>query len=124
MNQEITSRTGYFLMTGSADNISVDNTGTIKQGGNSWFSIPLVRLDAKVSVKVKIEGQGMQNFIPESWQIMNLPKGTMLITGNGNADNRGFFNSVPEHFEEDVQGERVIAENGSRKPFEIILKRI
>ena len=106
MNQEITSRTGYFLMTGTADNISVDNTGTIKQGGNSWFSIPLVRLDAKVSVKVKIEGQGMQNFIPESWQIMNLPKGTLLITGNGNADNRGFFNSVPEHFEEDVQGEK------------------
>ncbi len=104
MNQEITSRTGYFLMTGTADNISVDNTGTIKQGGNSWFSIPLVRLDAKVSVKVKIEGKEMQNFIPESWQIMNLPKGTMLIAGDGNADNRGFFNSVPEHFEEDAQG--------------------
>lgn len=106
MNQEITSRTGYFLMTGSSDNISVDETGSITKGGD-WFSIPLMRLDAKVTVNVKVKvgattdgGQSMQDFIPESWQIMKLPKGTQLLAGDGNADHLGFFDSPAEHFEE------------------------
>lgn len=111
MNQEITSRTGYFLMTGSADGISVDDKGNIKKGNTSLVSIPLVRLDAKVTVKVKvgassIDGQSMQAFIPESWQIMKLPKGTRLLAGSNDADELGYFNSPVEHFEEDEDDEK------------------
>ena len=111
MNQEITSRTGYFLMTGSADGISVDDKGNIKKGNTSLVSIPLVRLDAKVTVKVKvgassIDGQSMQAFIPESWQIMKLPKGTRLLAGSNDADELGYFNSPVEHFEKDEDDEK------------------
>lgn len=107
MNQEITSRTGYFLMTGHVDGISVDGTGKITQGNVTTVTVPLVRLDAKVTVNVQVggatlEGQEMQDFIPESWQIMKLPKGTRLLAEEGeDADGLGYFDSPKQHFEVD-----------------------
>lgn len=111
MNQEITSRTGYFLMTGKANNIKVDGNGKITQGnGTGTVVVPLVRLDAKVTVNVQvgtatIQGQSMQDFIPESWQIMRLPKGTWLLPReNEDAGELGYFNSTEQHFEENSNG--------------------
>ena len=109
MNQEITSRTGYFLMTGSVDGVSVDDKGNIRKG-NASVTVPLVRLDAKVTVNVQVgeatqEGQEMQDFIPESWQIMKLPKGTRLLPANNeDADELGYFDSSAQHFEVDNDG--------------------
>lgn len=107
MNQEITSRTGYFLMTGHVDGISVDETGKITQENSTAVTVPLVRLDAKVTVNVEIgeatvAGQEMKKFTPESWQIMKMPKGTRLLAEEGkDADALGYFNSSVQHFEVD-----------------------
>ena len=107
MNQEITSRTGIFLMTGGVDGVKIDDNGDITKNG-SRVTIPLVRLDAKVSVTVKIgqaiDGQQMKAFIPESWQVMRLPKGTNLLSitdGNtiADADHLGYFDSKELFFE-------------------------
>lgn len=108
MNQEITSRTGCFLMSGSATNVTIAADGKITQD-NRAVSIPLVRLDAKVTVNVKvgeatITGQEMKAFIPETWQILNLPKGMRVlpaISGGKlvDADELGYFDSSEQHFE-------------------------
>ena len=47
LNQEITSRTGCFLMTGCVKDIDINNKGEISKNGAA-VSVPLVRLDAKV----------------------------------------------------------------------------
>ncbi len=110
MNQEITSRTGYFLMTGSVDGVSVDKEGNITQKNSALVTVPLERLDAKVTVNVKvgdaaIEGQKMKDFIPVSWQIMRLPKGTRLLPKeNEDADHLGYFDAPELHFESERDG--------------------
>ncbi len=106
LNQEITSRTGCFLMTGSADGISIDDDGEITQN-NVSVNIPLVRLDAKITVNVlvgesKVVNQEMKNFVPESWQVLRLPKGTKVIEQSTDADEAGYFDSGEERFETDV----------------------
>ena len=103
LNQEITSRNGYFLMSGGESNINIAQNGSITKN-NSAVKIHLNRLDAKVSVEVKlgtskIEGQTLKRFVPESWQVMRLPKACRLIEGAGNADELGFFDSEENHFE-------------------------
>ena len=110
MNQEITSRTGYFLMSGHVDNISIAENGTITQGNATTVTLPLVRLDAKVTVNVKvgeatIAGQRMADFEPESWQIMRLPKGTLVLPkDNTDTDQLGYFDAPEQHFESDNDG--------------------
>lgn len=110
MNQEITSRTGYFLMSGHVDNISIAENGAITQGNAKTVTLPLVRLDAKVTVNVQvgqatIDGQRMADFEPESWQIMRLPKGTLVLPkDNTDADQFGYFDAPEQHFESDDNG--------------------
>ncbi|MBP3473729.1 MAG: DUF4906 domain-containing protein [Alistipes sp.] len=114
MNQEITSRTGIMLMAGNADNVTINEEGEITQNGSS-VNISLVRLDAKVTVNVQVgeattEGQEMKGFIPESWQIMKLPKGTYLLPMNDangklkDADQLGYFDSPELYFESNADG--------------------
>lgn len=108
LNQEITSRTGCFLMTGCVDNITIDDEGEITRN-NASVNIPLVRLDAKVTVNVvvgdaKLANQEMKNFVPESWQVLRLPKGTRVLEQDTDADEVGYFDGEEEHFETDVNG--------------------
>lgn len=103
LNQEITSRTGCFLMSGKMDNISVDNKGNVRRN-NASVSVPLVRLDAKVTVNVKIgtatlSNQKMKDFVPESWQVMRLPKATRVLETDNDADEAGYFDSEELQFE-------------------------
>lgn len=108
MNQEITSRTGIFLMSGFAEGVTITDKGSITKNGVS-VTIPLVRLDAKVTVNVSVgdaqmSGQEMKAFIPESWRVMRLPKGSHILstTENGkikDADNLGYFDSPEQYFE-------------------------
>ena len=108
MNQEITSRTGIFLMSGYVNGVTITSNGDITKNGSS-VDIPLVRLDAKVTVNVEIgnssaSGQEMKAFIPDSWRVMRLPKGTHILpmTENGklkDADALGYFDSPEQYFE-------------------------
>lgn len=117
LNQEITSRNGMFLMSGYARNITVSQQGiTTETGGR--LRVELTRLDAKIKVKVRaaieneslVETQGTQtlqrikSFTPESWRVVNLPKGSYLIEHPVSEETRdaaeGFFNSAPINFED------------------------
>lgn len=105
LSQEITSRSGYFLMSGGVTGISINESGNITKD-NQKVKVYLDRLDAKVSVTLKlgeskIANQELRRFIPESWQVMRLPKGCKVIAGEGNADDMGFFDEE-EHFFEDI----------------------
>ena len=107
LNQKMTSRTGYFLMTGSESGVNVSSDGRITKN-NASLKISLKRLDAKVTVNVQIgqaaSGQEMKNFVPESWQIMRLPKGTRILAGDTDAGELGYFDSPEQFFESDVDG--------------------
>lgn len=110
LNQEITSRTGCFLMTGSVSDVDITEKGEIRKN-NASVSVPLVRLDAKVSVKVvvgeaKLSNQKMKNFVPESWRVMRLPKGTRVLAGDGSADELGYFDSEEQNFETESADEK------------------
>lgn len=110
INQEITSRTGCFLMTGSVSDVDINAKGEITKKGAS-VRLPLVRLDAKVSVNVvvgeaKLSNQRMKDFIPESWQVMRLPKGTRVLASDGDADELGYFDSEEQNFEFETATEK------------------
>lgn len=108
MNQQITSRTGCLLMTGYENGITVNEMGRISKNGGS-VRIPLVRLDAKVSVNVvvgdaKLSNQKMKDFVPESWQVMRLPRATRLLAADSDASALGYFDSEEQFFETDENG--------------------
>lgn len=116
LNQEITSRNGMFPMAGYAEQITITTDGI--SSNSEPVLIPLNRMDAKVNVRIRaavgnesrVIDQGIETiqrikgFTPESWQVVNLPKGSFLIEhpiaeqGGHDADT-GFFNSPEVNFE-------------------------
>ena len=113
LNQEITSRTGLFLMSGYEEGVTITDKGQVIKNGKT-VDVSLVRLDAKVTVNVKIghsedSNQEMKGFVPESWQVKRLPKGTYLMPEvvNGkikDADGLGYFDSSEQYFESTKNG--------------------
>lgn len=105
LNQDIADRNaGYFMMTGSQSGISINEDGSIIIPGNK---ITLQRLDAKVEVNVRVNpneesnGQKVEEFTPESWQVINLPRSSYLISGNPvlSLSNESYYNISPQNFE-------------------------
>ena len=105
LNQEIPDRNaGYFMMTGSQEGVSITTDGEIRlpQG-----SIKLRRLDAKVEVNVRVNpnevtnSQKVEEFIPESWQVVNLPKSSLLVPTTTSLDlpKDSYFDIGPKNFE-------------------------
>lgn len=90
LNQTFPERNaGYFMMTGKAENLSVSSNGVI----NVSQPIQLKRLDAKIEVNVipytgetdNLDGgkKQVKNFIPQSWQAINLPNECYLMERDG-----------------------------------------
>ncbi len=105
LNQEIPDRNaGYFMMTGSESNVGILENGTITLPNGE---IMLHRLDAKVEVNVRInpneesDNQLVEEFTPESWQVMNLPKSSYLLPGDTPLQlaEESYFNLTPKNFE-------------------------
>ncbi|MGN0187992.1 MAG: hypothetical protein ACI395_00600, partial [Candidatus Cryptobacteroides sp.] len=114
LNQEITSRNGLFPMTGKLENVTVSQTG-IKVGSET-AKVYLERLDAKVNVNVRVasgyesissegEGEGtvtttqkLKEFRPESWRVVNVPKGSYVFPKAEDV-NSGFFSTTEVAFE-------------------------
>lgn len=117
LNQEITSRNGMFPMSGLAENITItENEITSQTGGK--VEIPLTRMDSKIEVRIRpavgnetrVDNGGtetiqrIKGFTPESWHVVNLPKGSFLVehpvtdAGGYDADT-GFFDSPEVNFE-------------------------
>ncbi|MBQ8335916.1 MAG: DUF4906 domain-containing protein [Bacteroidaceae bacterium] len=105
LNQEIPDRNaGYFMMTGSQDNVSISSDGLITVPGGK---IMLHRLDAKVEVNVRVNpneesnNQRVEEFTPESWQVINLPKSSYLLPNSSSLilPEESCFNITPKNFE-------------------------
>lgn len=109
LNQETTSRNGYFPMSGSA---TIDITSAGITAATGQLPILLERLDAKIEVKVRVatafettsteEGvtttQTLKEFRPESWRIVNIPKTTKVIADATDAPTE-YFNTPTMPFE-------------------------
>ncbi len=105
LNQEIPDRNaGYFMMTGSKSNVSISQEGVISVPDGK---IMLKRLDAKVEVNVRVNpneesnNQKVEEFTPESWQIINLPKSSHIVPSDIALDlvEDSYFSIGPKNFE-------------------------
>ena len=116
LNQEITSRNGLFPMVSYNEGVTINSSGITVPSTNKAM---LERLDAKVSVKVRVATglktsftddkgnvteQVLKEFRPESWQVINLPKGCSVVkaTADYNAANNreeDYFNTSAVPFE-------------------------
>lgn len=116
LNQEITSRNGLFPMVSYNEGVTISSSGITVPSSNKAI---LERLDAKVSVKVRVATglktsfsddkgnvteQVLKEFRPESWQVINLPKGCSVVPAAVDynaANNReeDYFNTSAVPFE-------------------------
>lgn len=132
LNQEITSRNGLFPMSGAYMSgslpgaVDVTDSGIFPSGETSGrVSVTLERLDAKVMVNVKVAKenetvsndigtgesgtsaqrvQRLKEFRPQSWQVVNLPKGCYLPAHfDGSDAEAGFFSTEPVMFETETE---------------------
>lgn len=108
LNQEITSRNGYFPMSFKTS-IDVSDDGTVTLGS----PVSLKRLDSKVKVNIRVatdneleteeDGvttkQTLKQFIPESWRVVNIPKGAYVFGRDADYDEAGYFDTEPVVFE-------------------------
>lgn len=84
LNQETVSRNGYFPMSGSLTNITIDNGGN-----NSAETIKLTRLDAKIRFIFKAgtrpdeKGQKINSFTAKQWRVINVPRTSHLMAEEG-----------------------------------------
>ena len=115
LNGDVLTRYGYFPMVAKLEGMNFSSTGVTQTGNTGNIVAQLERLDAKVKVNVmaatgaeSLYGPESDNnkvkvksFTPVSWQVMNVPKGSFIISNEGNQDDiTGYFNSVPTTFEE------------------------
>lgn len=114
LNQEITSRNGYFPMSGKLENVTINpEIGSgITVGGNAAH-VELQRLDAKVEVFVRTatnletssteDGvttkQTLKGFVPESWRVVNLPKSCYVVGRDAEDYSTEYFNTDAVSFE-------------------------
>lgn len=112
LNQEITSRNGLFPMTAQLTDVTVSESG-IKAGGGA-AKLYLERLDAKVMVNVRVDKgyksvttdesgvetttQTLKEFRPESWRVVNVPKGGYILPHSSDSGS-GYFSTTPVAFE-------------------------
>lgn len=119
LNQEITSRNGYFPMVAKVEGVNISpKTGSgILKDGNTVKAV-LRRLDAKVQVYVRVANgneyasifngatttQRLKDFVPVSWRVVNLPKNCYVVENAADCQ-KEFFDSEEVSFEteEDVE---------------------
>ena len=110
LNQEITSRNGYFPMCAVSEGITVeDNKITMTS------PLDLKRMDAKVKVNLRVatdnelsvteDGikttQRLKEFVPQSWRVVNIPKGAYVVERNSeDCEASGYFDTEAVNFEE------------------------
>jgi len=125
LNQEITSRNGYFPMSAKIEDVTIDpatSSGIIVNG--TTVNAVLHRLDAKVEVYVRTATdyetenmvgevttkQTLKGFVPESWRVVNLPKSCYVV---GRATSENNYDCTTEYF----QTSEVAFESSEEKTF-------
>ncbi len=111
-NQEITSRNGYFPMFAMVEGIDITSEDGIKKNGAD-VTAEFERLDAKVMVNIAVAKgytteildnngnvmkQVMQEFVPTSWRVVNLPT-TCFVKPHDNDADEGYFSTEHVAFE-------------------------
>lgn len=116
LNGEVVTRYGYFPMVAKVEGMSVSETDITSTGSDdTGLPARLIRLDSKVTVKVRaaagysythttVDGeertQTVQEFTPESWRVVNVPKGAYILDYAGNDDGiSGYFKTEAIGFE-------------------------
>lgn len=127
LNQLITSRNGYFPMSGSKEGVRISKDKITLEDGTS-VKVPLYRMDAKIAVNIKVDknysssteidydadGDGVTSpavrrqkiveFRPESWQVINLPQGCFIRARTKSEtpydSPTGYFDTEAVNFEE------------------------
>lgn len=91
INQETTSRNGYFPMSGSISGVTVSDGEGITIGGGGSDRLTLRRMDAKIKftfltgTRPDENGQVIQSFEPKGWRVFNIPKTAFLMERNEDA---------------------------------------
>lgn len=111
LNQEITSRNGYFPMAEAITGVNLTNDGiSYTENGSSQSNIKLERLDAKVKVYVRAAtgysyGENSSShskvgeFVPQSWRVVNIPKGAYVAPRDEDYNESGYFSTEAMGFE-------------------------
>lgn len=119
------------MMIGDADKVYVnkdtkkvtagDSSTEIKYTNSTNNSLKLKRFDAKVEVRIHVDptkavgekDNKIKEFIPETWQVMNLTNCANLVDNQNPIDDKDeyFYNTTPNNFEE----ERTIEVGGENK---------
>ena len=107
LNQQTVSRNGFFPMTANVEGVNITKTGISLP--NTEKTVHLKRLDAKIQFKFTVaEGtsqkddstkQTVKAFIPESWHLINIPKGSYVFPQATDNATAGFFNTDIRKFE-------------------------
>ena len=90
LKQQITSRSGYFPMSGILRNIQIV--------GSAPIAITLDRLDAKIQFNVQVApGSGITSFTPKKWRVVNLPLSAFVVERNtGTAKDHSDIHDDPD----------------------------
>lgn len=82
LNQLITSRSGYFPMSGTLDGVDTGQEA-------KWGTLLLQRLDAKIKFRVYVDlesgASSIASFQPLKWQVINIPKRAYVLERGGYA---------------------------------------
>ncbi len=126
LKQDVISRNGQFTMVAGPYTVSVqskDGSGRLQDilsgGKNPGFEgdtwrMEFERVDAKIEVRVRYlsgENQRIKEFIPESWQVINVPKACTLIAPDNYAstfdlhaaNEAGYKDTPPVAFESAIE---------------------
>lgn len=106
--QPITSRSGYFPMCGMLTGVNMygENPSTQKKDKiefTNGSTLILERLDAKIQFNVQVEpgeAYGIKDFTPLTWQVVNVPRYSSVMSGgNASTDASQFFDGLETNFE-------------------------
>ena len=106
IHSEVTANSGYFMMTGQVDNVDITDAS------HDYSSVPakalvLKRLYAKVTFNVQINpGSNITSFIPDKWQIINVPSCCYLMERDKSVYDDDFdaASSAEEFFNTEAEG--------------------
>ena len=89
LNQKIVTRNGYFPMSGTISNITInDSNGATSGKTNITGKVMLSRIDAKVRFVFKTgntpdaQGQTIKSFEPRQWKVVNVPRTGYILPRN------------------------------------------
>lgn len=104
VRSEVAANSGYFMMTAKIEGVDIQGDATA-ENDISKKTLSLKRLYSKVTFNVRIApGAPIRSFIPDKWQVVNVPSCCYLLERTGPYDDAAstageFFSTEPLGFE-------------------------